>query len=81
MRLAGALWRFWWVRGHLSEGRGWLDAAQAYPAAPAEARAKVLHGAGNFALPQGDYAGRRPATARRWSFGGRWTTARASRCC
>ena len=24
-RLAGALWRFWGVRGYLGEGRGWLE--------------------------------------------------------
>ena len=24
LRLAGSLWRFWYVRGHLSEGRQWL---------------------------------------------------------
>src|SRR5262249_30922023 len=26
-RLGGALWRFWWVRGHVSEGQAWLAAA------------------------------------------------------
>jgi predicted ATPase len=57
LRLAGALWRFWWVRGHLTEGRQWLEAALARGAdAPAALRAKALHGAGNLALPQGDYA-------------------------
>jgi predicted ATPase/DNA-binding SARP family transcriptional activator len=27
LRLATALWRFWWIRGLLSEGRGWLGEA------------------------------------------------------
>jgi tetratricopeptide (TPR) repeat protein len=27
--LTGVLWRFWWIHGHLSEGRRWLDAALA----------------------------------------------------
>ena len=25
LRLGSALWRFWFFRGHLSEGRGWLE--------------------------------------------------------
>ncbi|MEA2574856.1 MAG: hypothetical protein QOH93_2154 [Chloroflexia bacterium] len=26
LRLATSLWHFWWVRGHLTEGRNWLEA-------------------------------------------------------
>lgn len=26
LRLAGALYQFWYVRGYYTEGRGWLDA-------------------------------------------------------
>jgi predicted ATPase len=29
LRMAGALWRFWYTRGYLSEGRRWLDQALA----------------------------------------------------
>ena len=61
LRLAGALWRFWFVRGHFGEGRGWLTAALA--AAPsmqaAAARAKALHGSGSLAKQQGDFSSAR----------------------
>jgi predicted ATPase len=29
LQLVAALWRFWSIRGYLSEGRGWLEAALA----------------------------------------------------
>ena len=56
LRLAAALWEFWWVRGYLAEGRGWLDAALARgrSAAP-ELRARALHAEGSLATRQGDY--------------------------
>jgi len=57
LRLSGALWRFWWRRGHLVEGRKWLETALASSSmAPASARAKALRGAGVIAYAQGDYA-------------------------
>jgi predicted ATPase/class 3 adenylate cyclase len=48
---AGALWRFWQQRGHLAEGRQWLDETLAMPSgqAPTAARAKALAGAGGIA--------------------------------
>lgn len=54
--LAGALWRFWEVRGHLSEGREALRGALAIglDAAPA-LRAKAIDGAGRLAWRQGDF--------------------------
>jgi predicted ATPase/class 3 adenylate cyclase len=56
LRLAVALSRFWFVRGHLSEGRGWLEGALAgNSAAPAGLRAAALKGAGNLAYCQGEY--------------------------
>ncbi|MBS1253930.1 MAG: putative HTH-type transcriptional regulator [Anaerolineales bacterium] len=57
LRLAGALGRFWYVRGHLSEGRRWLEEALAHhSSAPAPVRAKALRSAGRLAFFQCDYA-------------------------
>jgi len=58
LRMAGALWRFWEIRGHMTEGRAWLAGAlSAEPEhAPDPARAKALHGAGCLAWQQGDQA-------------------------
>ena len=58
VRLAGALWRFWWLRGRLSEGRTELEAALAIASsgAPSAARAAALDGAGVLAETQGDFS-------------------------
>jgi len=55
LRLAGALERFWWARGHLSEGRRWLEMGLAGSGeSPAAARAQALNEAGWLALWQDD---------------------------
>jgi predicted ATPase/DNA-binding CsgD family transcriptional regulator len=53
LRLAGALGEFWRVRGHLSEGRAWLD--RALEGGDGAARAKALQEAGTLAWCQGDF--------------------------
>ena len=57
LRLAGSLWRFWWLRGRYREGRAYLQRALAYPgaAAPGAARAKALGGLGVLAWGEADY--------------------------
>src|SRR5262249_4204985 len=54
LRLAGALWFFWDMRGHLREGQEWLEAALDMPAADdnARVRAVALNAAGWLALVQ-----------------------------
>jgi predicted ATPase/DNA-binding CsgD family transcriptional regulator len=57
LRLGGALWQFWLLQGHLSEGRQWLEKALAVevPQVSSAVRAKALGGAGVLAHNQGDY--------------------------
>jgi predicted ATPase/class 3 adenylate cyclase len=55
LRLAGALWRFWWMRGYDSEGRRWLEEAlEAGRRGSIESRAMALAGVGALASHQGD---------------------------
>jgi tetratricopeptide (TPR) repeat protein len=58
LRLAGALWLFWYERSRFAEGRQWIDRLLALPEsrAPelASYRAKVLNDAGNYAYNQAD---------------------------
>lgn len=56
LKITGSLWRYWWTHGHLSEGRGWLQKALAFPAPQqTRLRARALNGAGILARCQGDF--------------------------
>ena len=55
LRMAGGLWRFWYTRGHLTEGLLWLSRALALPSGPASLRGEALIGAGAMAHTQGQY--------------------------
>ncbi len=56
LQLAGALYRFWGLRGFLSEGREWLEGLLAKgQGASTGARANAAYGAGLLAFAQGDY--------------------------
>ena len=56
LRLAGALWRFWWMKGYYDEGRRWLEEALAKDGRASAARAKALEAVGWLADDQGDIA-------------------------
>ena len=57
LRLSGSLWKFWWMRGYFTEGRGFLERALAAGAGADPAlRARALSRAGILAEAQGDYA-------------------------
>lgn len=55
-RIAGEMWRFWWMRGFFSEGRAWLDEVLGNShAIDVALKATVLRGAGTLAHVQGDF--------------------------
>jgi non-specific serine/threonine protein kinase len=57
LRIVCGLWRFWWVHGHLSEGRDRFGAVLAMSEAHADRslRAKALLGAGRMSYEVADY--------------------------
>jgi predicted ATPase/uncharacterized protein HemY len=57
LRLGGALWRFWMIRGYMAEGRRRLSELPSLIGAAdrTEPRAKVLNGAGMLAYRQGEF--------------------------
>lgn len=58
LETAGGLKLFWRVRGHLDEGRRWLETALAHAGPdPTPARARALEAVGALAQRSGDYAG------------------------
>jgi predicted ATPase/class 3 adenylate cyclase len=74
LRLAGALVRFWRLRGHRREGREWLDAMLALDATgeatgrvseavPSAVQAKALFAAGELAAYQDDFSRAEPLLA------------------
>jgi WD40 repeat protein/predicted ATPase len=61
LQLAGVLWRFWRIRGYLSEGRVWLEELLTLDEDPSDAtaqaaRLRALEGAAWLASHQHDYA-------------------------
>jgi predicted ATPase/class 3 adenylate cyclase len=56
LRLSGLLWRFWYIRGYLSEGRRWLTLAlNSSQGEPSQVHIKALSGASVLSFIQGDY--------------------------
>ncbi len=53
--IPGAIWRFWSIRGYVSEGRSWLAKALAMPPRRTANWARAANAAGNLAQMQVDY--------------------------
>ncbi|MBA2247941.1 MAG: tetratricopeptide repeat protein, partial [Chloroflexia bacterium] len=54
LRLASALWRFAYTRGHIREGREWIETALARTSGDTALRAAALNGAGVLANMEGN---------------------------
>jgi tetratricopeptide (TPR) repeat protein len=62
LRLAGMLWQFWWIRGHWTEGRNFLERLlTSGEEVPAPVQAKALNAVGVLAFFQGN-----SVTAKAW---------------
>jgi predicted ATPase/transcriptional regulator with XRE-family HTH domain len=69
VKLAGALWRYWWVHGYLHEGFNWLEKAlHQAEASPTSWRARALNGAGILARSQGIMAAPELIWRHAWKF-------------
>jgi predicted ATPase/class 3 adenylate cyclase len=57
LRIGAALWRFWYGRGHIAEGRRWLEGALALPSAQSRGtyRARALTALGGITYWQSDF--------------------------
>jgi predicted ATPase/DNA-binding SARP family transcriptional activator len=55
LEMPGRLWRFWWMRGHLSEGQAWVEEALGrHTGEPGAEREQLLAGASALAGMRGD---------------------------
>lgn len=65
VRMATALWRYWWIRGQWQEGRSWLETAlprfTVETAAAQRLRARALRSLGGLCVAQGDHRAARTA--------------------
>ncbi|HEX5027702.1 MAG TPA: BTAD domain-containing putative transcriptional regulator [Gaiellaceae bacterium] len=56
LRLAGGIWRYWWLRGPAGEGLEWIEQGLASSdGRPTPARATALRGAAGLAWTTGDF--------------------------
>ena len=59
LRICAGVWRYWVLRGSVSDGRALSAAALALHGAPPRLRLQAVNGAGVLAAEQGDFAGAR----------------------
>ena len=84
LRLAGAIWRFWFLRAHPAEGRRRLEGAVVADRRPTAARARALIGATVVTFNLGDLPAARPwaeeALTLHRDLGDDWGTALSLHC-